>query len=116
MEKNQGKSLLNIEQRQVVQQLIDKLDLQEAIRQKARAFFHKEQKRLAGAPKGGAGVVQPKLSTALASLRAAPALQSPRGTEEDYTLDYEEYDDRDSPARRRARDESLPMLDSADAG
>ena len=38
--------LLNPEQRQVVSKIIDKLDIQEAIRQKAKIFFHKEQKRL----------------------------------------------------------------------
>ena len=35
-----------MEQAQVVTQLIDKLDLQETIRQKARIYFKKEQKRL----------------------------------------------------------------------
>ena len=44
---NQSVVVLNDEQRQDVKDMIDKLDLQEAIRQKAKVFFDKEQSRLA---------------------------------------------------------------------
>ena len=44
---NQPLALLSEEQRQEVSYMIDKLDLQEAIRHKAKVFFVKEQSRLA---------------------------------------------------------------------
>ena len=44
---NQSLALLNDEQRQEINHMIDKLDLQDAIRHKAKVFFDKEQSRLA---------------------------------------------------------------------
>ena len=44
---NKSLALLNDEQRQEINHMIDKLDLQDAIRHKAKVFFDKEQHRLA---------------------------------------------------------------------
>ena len=44
---NKSLALLNDEQRQEINHMIDKLDLQDAIRHKAKVFFDKEQSRLA---------------------------------------------------------------------